>query len=298
MARNAMRRVPRPARLKPRSRLLRGLVCLAGITLHTAPVRAADLRAPDLHTTDLRAPNPHVPDAHAPAPDAAGECPPVHDLAVPLLPHTRAALATNQPILIVALGSSSTRGWMASDVGHSYPALLQRYLNDHVPHISVAVINRGIGGQDAPEELARLESDVLAVRPQLVIWQTGANGAVHDESPASFKKLMQAGITAMKAAGADVILMDNQRSPRILASADHVLLENAMKEIAQATGVNMFSRGAMMDEWAKDGVPNEDFIAADGMHMNNRGYSCLAETLGRTIEAALKQPIAQQGAGK
>ena len=229
---------------------------------------------------------------------AADECPTVQDLPVPHLPHTRAALATNQPILVVALGSSSTRGWMASDIGHSYPALLQRYLNDHVPRISLAVVNRGIGGQDAPEELARLEADVLAIRPQLVIWQAGANGAVHDEPPATFKKLMQAGIAELKAAGADVILMDNQRSPRILASADHVLLENAMKEVAQATGVNMFSRGALMDAWAQAGTPTEDFIAADGMHMNNRGYACLAEMLGRSIEAALKQPIAQQGAGK
>jgi hypothetical protein len=32
------------------------------------------------------------------------------------------------------------------------------------------------------------------------------------------------------------------------------------------------------------------------MHMNNRGYACLAEALGETITAALKQPIAQQGA--
>ncbi len=237
--------------------------------------------------------------AAAPMREAAAEdCPPAHDLPVPHLPHTRTALATNQPVLVVAIGSSSTRGWMASDISHSYPALLQRYLNDHVPHLSAAVINRGIGGQDAPEELARLETDVVAVRPQLVIWQAGANGALHDESPTAFKKLMQAGITEIKAAGADVILMDNQRSPKILASPDHVLLENAMKELADSTGVNMFSRGALMDQWAQDGAPNEDFIAADGMHMNNRGYACLAETLGRAIEAALKQPIAQQGAGK
>jgi lysophospholipase L1-like esterase len=220
----------------------------------------------------------------------------VHDLPVPHLPHTRAALATNQPILVVAIGSSSTRGWMASDIGHSYPALLQRYLNDHVPHISAAVINRGIGGQDAPEELARLEADVLAVRPQLVIWQAGANGAVRDESPATFKRLMQEGIAQLKAAGADVILMDNQRSPMVLRSTDHVLLENAMKEIAAATGVNMFSRGGLMDQWALAGAPNDDFIAPDGMHMNNRGYACLADALGSTIAAALRQPIAQQAA--
>jgi lysophospholipase L1-like esterase len=222
-------------------------------------------------------------------------CPAAHDLPVPRLPHTRLALATNQPILIVALGSSSTRGWMATDVGHSYPAILQRLLNENVPHASVAVINRGIGGQDAPEELTRMDADVLAIRPQLVIWQAGANGAIRDAPPTTFKKLMQQGITKLKAAGVDVILMDNQRSPRILAAPDHVQVETAMREVAAATGVNMFSRGALMDQWAAAGAPNEDFVAPDGLHMNNRGYFCLATALGDVIATALRQPLAAQG---
>jgi lysophospholipase L1-like esterase len=222
------------------------------------------------------------------------DCPPSDGLGVPLLPHTRAALATNQPIVVVAIGSSSTRGWMATDISHSYPALLQRLLNEQVPKAAVSVINRGIGGQDAPEELARLDADVLAIRPQLVIWQVGANGAVRDASPTGFKKLVQEGIAKLKGAGADIILMDNQRSPKILASPDHVLIEQALRDVAAASGVNLFSRGAMMDQWAAAGAPNEDFIATDGMHMNNRGYACLAEALARTIGSALRQPIAQQ----
>ncbi len=232
-----------------------------------------------------------APPAHA-ATDPA--CPPAPDLPIPQVPHTRAALATNQPILIVAIGSSSTRGWMATDISHSYPALLQKLLNEQVPKASIAVINRGIGGQDAPEELARLDSDVLAIKPQLVIWQVGANGAVRDASPAGFKKLVQEGITKLKAAGADVILMDNQRSPKILASPDHVLIEQALRDVAGAAGVNLFSRGSLMDQWAQAGAPDDDFIATDGMHMNNRGYACLAEALARTIGTALRQPIAQQ----
>ena len=221
-------------------------------------------------------------------------CPDPGALPVPQLPHTRLALATNQPIIVVALGSSSTRGWMASDVGHSYPAMLQRYLNDAVPRISVAVINRGIGGQDAPEELARIDADVLDVRPQLVIWQAGANGAIRDASPDTFRKLMRQGIAKLKAAGADVILMDNQRSPRIMSSPDHVLMEQAMRDVAAVTGVNLFSRGALMDTWQKDGESLEDFIAPDGLHMNTRGYFCLAQALGSSIATALRQPLAAQ----
>ncbi len=213
---------------------------------------------------------------------------------VPVLPHTRAALATNQPLIVVALGSSSTRGWMATNIAHSYPALLQRALNDAVPKADFAIINRGIGGQDAPEELARLDTDVLAVRPQLVIWQVGANGAVRDEPPDLFKHMVEEGIAKLKAAGSDVILMDNQRSPRILSSPEHVLMDNALREVAAEMKANLFSRGALMDHWAASGAPYEDFIAVDGFHMNNRGYACLAKALSEVIAAALRQPIAQQ----
>jgi lysophospholipase L1-like esterase len=224
----------------------------------------------------------------------ADDCPPTGEMPIPLLPHTRTALAANQPLIIVAIGSSSTRGWMATDIAHSYPALLQRELNDALPKADFAVINRGIGGQDAPEELARLDADVLSIHPQMVIWQVGANGAVRDASPDVFKRLVAEGIDKMKAAGADVIMMDNQRSPRVLASPEHAVLEHALSEIAADAGVNLFSRGALMDHWAAAGSPYDDFIAADGLHMNNRGYTCLARALGNVITAALKQPIAQQ----
>ncbi len=221
-------------------------------------------------------------------------CPPNGSIPVPLLPHTRAALATNQPIVIVALGSSSTRGWMAKDVSHSYPAVLQRLLNDEVPKAAISVINRGIGGQDAPEELGRLDQDVLAIRPYLVIWQVGANGALRGAAPDMFKRLILEGIRKIKAAGADIILMDNQRSPRILAASDHAAVEATLRQVAQSAGVNLFSRGALMDRWAETGAPNEDFVAPDGLHMNTRGYDCLAQALGGSISTALRQPIVQQ----
>jgi lysophospholipase L1-like esterase len=223
-------------------------------------------------------------------------CPPAPALPVPRLPHARLALATNQPILIVALGSSSTRGWMATDVGHSYPSWLQRVLNDALPRAAIAVINRGIGGQDAPEELARLYQDVLVLRPQVVIWQAGANGAIRDASPAAFKILMQEGIGELKAAGVDAILMDNQRAPKILSAPEHAQMDQALREIAGTTGVYLFSRGALMDQWAATGATLDDFIAPDGLHMNNRGYYCLAQALGAAIATALRQPLAAQTA--
>jgi lysophospholipase L1-like esterase len=208
------------------------------------------------------------------------------------LPHLRAAIAARTEGLIVALGSSSTQGAMASDSAHTYPAVLQAALSEALPKAHIAVINRGIGGQDAPEELARLDTDAIAVRPQLVIWQVGANGAMRHADPVVFHKMVAEGVGRLRAAGIDVILMDNQRSPRVLAATDHIVLEDSLRDVARETSVNLFSRSRLMDEWSDEGAKPGMFTASDGLHHNDLGYECVTETLAREIVAAIEAPVA------
>jgi lysophospholipase L1-like esterase len=129
---------------------------------------------------------------------------------------------------------------MASDSAHTYPAVLQSSLNKALPGTHFAVINRGMGGQDAPEELTRLDTDVIALHPQLVIWQVGANGAMRRADPSEFHRMVEEGVNRLLKAGIDVILMDNQRSPKLLAAVEHIVLEDSLKHVAQETGVNLF----------------------------------------------------------
>src|SRR5690242_9425618 len=93
----------------------------------------------------------------APAAAMAGPaCPSTQTADAFALPHLRTAISHGAEAVVVALGSSSTQGAMASDLAHSYPAVLQQALSAGLPEAHVAVINRGIGGQDAAEELSRL----------------------------------------------------------------------------------------------------------------------------------------------
>jgi acyl-CoA thioesterase-1 len=208
------------------------------------------------------------------------------------LPHLRAAVAARAEGLIVALGSSSTLGVMASDSAHTYPAVLQNALNRAVPGAHFAVINRGAGGQDAPEELTRLDTDAIAMHPQLVIWQVGANGAMRDADPSEFHRLVEEGVNRLLKAGIDVILMDNQRSPKLLAAVEHIILEDSLELVARETGVNMFSRSHLMDAWSEEGSKPGLFIASDGLHHNDLGYLCVGQALARQIAAAVGDPVA------
>lgn len=58
------------------------------------------------------------------------------------LPHLRDALERDEPIVIVALGSSSTSGSMASDANHAYPAILQKILSQALPDSIAASLGR------------------------------------------------------------------------------------------------------------------------------------------------------------
>ena len=196
-------------------------------------------------------------------------------------------LGANKQAVIVALGSSSTEGWMASSVAASYPSILQADLNSKLQNAHLVVINRGVGGQDALEEMARLDTDVLAIKPDMVIWQVGANGAMEHSDPAVFIKLVSTGIQRMKALGIDVVLMDNQRSPMILASPVHGLMEQALADLSVKYNVALFSRGTLMDGWKRNGFDYGLFLANDNVHMNDRGYRCVADALAASIEEGL-----------
>jgi acyl-CoA thioesterase-1 len=151
------------------------------------------------------------------------------------------------------------------------------------PESHVSVINRGIGGQDAAEELPRLHPDAIAAKPQLVIWQVGANGALRDTDLRVFRKLLMAGLAQLGDANTDIILMDNQRAPALLATQDDNQIDRALADLAKQTHVSLFSRSLLMDEWREKGAPYKDFIAVDGLHHNDFGYRCVAQALGASI---------------
>ncbi len=212
---------------------------------------------------------------------AAPTCPPSPRQTLHL-PALKAALAAHRPIIIAALGSSSTAGAMASDPADSYPAELQDDLTAALPGAEISVINRGINGEDAKREDQRMQSDILSLRPQLIIWQVGANAAARGEPPQIFACLVRIGLHRLKASGADIILMDNQRSDKLRHQPDNARINQTLAQLALESHVNLFSRDQLMRSW-----PHlHPFLAPDHMHLNDQGYACTAQALATAIRAA------------
>ena len=111
------------------------------------------------------------------------------------LPNTAAAIRSGKALVIVAIGSSSTRGVGASNVTHTYPALLTEDLRRRWPQLAVTVINKGVSGEIASQMLARFEGDVLPYHPQLIIWQTGTNQALRTGDIGGYVDTIREGIS-------------------------------------------------------------------------------------------------------
>src|SRR6266851_2835582 len=185
-----------------------------------------------------------------------------------------------QPLTIVAVGSSSTQGVGASAPGLAYPSRLEAALKDRFPGLDIRVINRGKGGEDVSEELARLDGDVIAERPELVIWQVGTNAVLHRDDPTADRELIERGVAQLKESGSDVVLMDLQYAPRVLARPAHAEMEQLIATVAERTRIGLFRRFEIMRYWqAAEQADVPKMVGPDGLHMTDRSYGCLADGL-------------------
>ena len=201
----------------------------------------------------------------------------------------------NGPVTIVAIGSSSTAGAGASAPDLSYPARLSVELSRLFPNRTFQVINRGVNGEEIRDMLRRFDRDVIANKPDLVLWQIGTNSVVRDHPMIDHGALIRDGINDVKRLGADIILIDPQFAPKVNAKPHAAEAINVIAKTAIIEDIGLFRRYELMRRWhVVDGMPISDFIAPDGLHMNDWSYTCLAKGLASAIAESIsvRQPAA------
>jgi lysophospholipase L1-like esterase len=207
------------------------------------------------------------------------------------LPHVAQKLASGQPLVIVAFGSSSTAGYGATSPDFNYPNRLAAQLRRKYPNADITVINRGKGGEDAGEMTTRLQREVIDMKPDLVIWQVGTNAVLRNLDPAEIAKLVEEGVARIQAAGADIVLVDPQYSPKVTEHAESASkMVRLLGRVATLRHVGIFPRFEVMREWhEQQALPIESFVIDDGLHMNDWGYACFAQLLGDDIIQSVGQ---------
>jgi lysophospholipase L1-like esterase len=200
-------------------------------------------------------------------------------------------LAAGEPVAIVAFGSSSTQGYGASSPEFSYPNRLAAQLQRKYPTADITVINRGKGGDDAPEMMKRLQTEVIDAHPDMVIWQVGTNAILRNLDPDATAQMVQDGVARIQATGADVVLVDPQYSPQVTEHQENASkMVKMLGRVGQLRHIGVFPRFEVMRQWHENqALPIDSFVIADGLHMNDWGYACFAQTLGDDIIRSVGQ---------
>lgn len=186
-------------------------------------------------------------------------------------------------ITVLGTGSSSLAG---PDGSHfAYPARLEDALKQELPGNEIKVTAHVQPKQTTANMLDSLEKILAEDHPSLVIWQAGTADAINGVETEDFRTSLEDGIDKIQAAGADVILVNMQYSPRTAAMLDVSAYADVMRHVAQQRNALLFDRLAIMQYWNDMGT-FDLYAATKKYDMARQVHECIGRALASLINAA------------
>ena len=201
------------------------------------------------------------------------------------------AVKSGHPLDILVVGSRSST--INAPDGSAYPGRLQAMLREKLPSVTVNVSLELQVKKTAEEVASGLVKLVEDKKPTLVIWQTGTVDAMRSIDPDDFRGAVDEGVAALQKAGADVVLVNLQYSPRTETMISAPPYLDNMRVVAQQHDVPLFDRFAIMRHWNESG-DFDLFSATHGVELAKRVHDCLGRALSKFVIDAAHLGAAQQ----
>lgn len=183
---------------------------------------------------------------------------------------------------LLFLGDSIT-GW--SDLAHylKFSHIVDLMLQAKFGKQRITVLNRGFGGDTTAKVLARIERDVLAERPDIVVLLIGGNEAGEQVPHSTVAQNLQAILTALETIGARVLLLQyhllpNPESPQTAWS--HLAANNDLvAEMGAIHGLPVLDMQAPMQTALRSHAVAELVSPIDGVHLSPGGELVYAQAI-------------------
>jgi hypothetical protein len=202
------------------------------------------------------------------------------------LQQVRRAIAAKQlSILVVGAGSSLLPG--ANGAKNAYPARLLHALSEKLPGVEVKLVADVKAKRSAAEMVKSMPQALSATKPALVVWQTGTVDALQAIDPDQFSQALDKGINIARSAGADVVFINPQYSPRTESMIALGIYAENMRWVAVQQEVPLFDRFSIMKVWADLGTFDLD-SATKKLDMAERVHDCLGRLLADLVIEAAK----------
>lgn len=168
---------------------------------------------------------------------------------------------------VIAFGDSLTAGYGAS-AGEDYPTRV-------ASATGVAILNAGVSGDTTEGAMERLDKDVLAHDPRIVIIGLGGNDYLQGVSIATTEANLRKIVERVEGAGAMVILL-GFRFPSL--NADYEAMYKRVGHDEQCLFVaNVLS-----------GILTNPQLKSDEVHPNARGYQMMADRVAGPLQKLIR----------
>ncbi len=204
----------------------------------------------------------------------------------------RHAVRARSSIRVLAIGSSSTAGVGASSPSATFVSRLETSLEGAVKGWQFDVLGRGLSGEVAQGAADRMRQEVADTKPDLVVWQVGTNDALRHVNLDQFKLCLKTTLAWLAEHKIDVVLLDPQYGDALVKDGYYYSVVAATREVAREARVLLVDHFEAMRE-VQRGRGDGFYLAADKLHMNDRGHRCAAEQLARAIVGGLLEADAE-----
>jgi hypothetical protein len=205
------------------------------------------------------------------------------------LPHVAQAIA-RQKLDVTVIGSASSELSGPGGTSIAYPTWLEAALRAMLPGVALKVVTHARTQETAAQMEVKLKGILSEARPGLVVWQTGTVDAIRGVEPEDFRMTLDDGLDRSQAAGADVILMNMQYSPRTEAMLAVGAYADTMRMIALQREIILFDRLSIMKRWNESGV-FDLYAATRNTDIAQQVHDCLGRLLAKVVFAGAKMTV-------
>jgi lysophospholipase L1-like esterase len=197
----------------------------------------------------------------------------------------RARLVAGQFTRIICFGDSITGIYYHTGSRRAWSHALDWAVRQQFPDTQLEVINAGVSGNNTTDALQRLDADVLAHGPHLVVMMFGINDVARS-APEIFRANLEELIQRIQSRDAPVLLLtpnsvlpgDPLRPPGLVT-----VYAESIRTVGRACGVPIVDAFQAFESVRKDRPATWYQLMSDAIHPNLRGHLIFAEETAASI---------------
>ncbi|MBQ8175569.1 MAG: SGNH/GDSL hydrolase family protein [Oscillospiraceae bacterium] len=179
-----------------------------------------------------------------------------------------------EKVTVGVIGGSITQGSSATSQSNCYASLFGKWWMDKFPSSEINLVNAGIGGTNSYLGVHRVDEQLLAYNPDVVIVEFSVNDSDKTMNKYSYDSLVRK-ILSYETNPAVMLLFTTQENG--------TSLQDTHKEIGAAYDLPMISYREVVYPEVAAGTLDWKSISPDNIHPNNAGHDIIGQVISRYL---------------